>query len=387
MIDTIVLIMPISQSNLTIASKFDPDAKGLFQPPYIPFAGQHYVQCIQNPSPEDKGNHVYMPRLALTKRKSRDGSSYIITLKIEFSVPKLLYSNNFDEVQDSDFEKVVTTLKHKLFRMGVTIPLDDLKNADVQSIHYGKNIAFIDYTTATSIMDVLRKIKVTRRLDVNHTDYINDGEAVRYHSKSFQVVFYDKIEDLKKAAARAEEKEDRGFNYQTDLFTAIQKKKHPLEVLRMEVRYIGKKSIKAHFKKLRIVNEFTFKSLFQMSIARKVLCDYWDTIYIELKPVLLQNLSISEQFVLIAKQKRQSKPQSILSMIAITSMIKEVGYRKTKQHFDKYFSGRTMERIFKEIKELNFTIANKLSPIIKVTNDLKEFKALKMKDYDIESLM
>lgn len=387
MIDTIVLTLPVIRSNIPATWQFSPDARGLFEAPFIPFAGQPFVICVQNPTKEDMVEKNYKPRLTLVKRKNRNGFGYVISLKIEFSVPKLLYANNFDEVQDTDFDTIVNSLKLKLLHMGVTFPVEALREAEVQTVHYGKNIVFTDYTTATSIMDSLRKIKLTKRLDLNRTEYQNEGEAVRYHSKSFQLVFYDKIAELRYTKARAIEKEDREFNYQTDIFTAIQKKKHPLEVLRIELRLVGKAGIKAQFKKVGILNEFTFQSMFQAAISQKILCHYWNIIFSELKPVLLQDLTISEQFVLMAKQRRQWKPQRVLSMMAVGSMIHEVGYRKVKQHFNKYFSGRSMERVFKDIKDLNFTIANKTSAMNQVTKDLNEFSPLKMANFDIKSLM
>ena len=386
MIDTVILTIPINRSNITASGKFEPDARGLFEAPFIPFAGQPYVKCTQNAGKEDKAEKRYMPRLTLIKRKSRAGFGYVINLKIEFSVPKLIYFNNFDEVQDNDFEEVINLLRIRLLRMGVILDLKDLVMADVQTIHYGKNIVFTDYTTATSVMDGLKKIKLTRRLDLNVTEYQNEGEAVRYHSKSFQLIFYDKIAELKYSKARSVEKDDREFNYQTDIFTAIQKTK-PLEILRIELRLIGRTSIKTQFKKIGITNEFTFQSMFQVAIAQKILCYYWDDIFMELKPVLLQDLTTSEQLVLIAKQKREWKPQRVLSMIAVSSMIKEVGYRKTRQHFVKYFSGRSMERTFQDIKSLDFTIANKTSAVNKITKDLNEFLALKMANFDIGSVV
>ena len=142
MIDTVILVIPMNRFNITASWKFDPDAKGLFEAPFIPFAGQHFVKCIQNASKEDKARLIYMPRLTIIKRKSRAGLGFVISLKIEFSIPKLMYANNFDEVQDADFEKVVNLLKLKLLKMGVIVSFEVLRTAEVQTVHYGKNIVY-----------------------------------------------------------------------------------------------------------------------------------------------------------------------------------------------------------------------------------------------------
>ena len=36
-------------------------------------------------------------------------------------------------------------------------------------------------------------------LDVNQTDYRNEGHSYKWHCNSYEVVFYDKIKDLEKA--------------------------------------------------------------------------------------------------------------------------------------------------------------------------------------------
>lgn len=72
-------------------------------------------KCVQNPTKEDERNGIYKPRLTYIRRW--DGIDGRYTLKIEFSVPKLLYSNNFDELSDSDFPLVIRALKERLLDM------------------------------------------------------------------------------------------------------------------------------------------------------------------------------------------------------------------------------------------------------------------------------
>ena len=67
-------------------------------------------------------------------------------LKIEFSAPKMLFGNNFDELTDSDFPNLLTKLKRTLKEMGVFILEDHLTSAPVSAIHFSKNIPLTDYT-------------------------------------------------------------------------------------------------------------------------------------------------------------------------------------------------------------------------------------------------
>lgn len=56
--------------------------------------------------------YAYLPRLTLIKAIRNGGFS--ILLKIEFSIPKLLYCNNFDEVEESDFGEICWKLQEVL---------------------------------------------------------------------------------------------------------------------------------------------------------------------------------------------------------------------------------------------------------------------------------
>jgi len=79
--------------------------------------GRANITCKQNPTPNELKQGIYKPRLTITKRINRE-RNFEIPLKIEFSIPKLLYGNNFDEVTDADFPAVIQKLKTVLKDMG-----------------------------------------------------------------------------------------------------------------------------------------------------------------------------------------------------------------------------------------------------------------------------
>ena len=86
----------------------------MYTPPYI--ASVNGVRkCVQNPTKEDERYGIYKPRLTLIRRW--DGTKGIITLKIEFSIPKLLFGNNFDELSDNDFSDTIKRLRERLLDM------------------------------------------------------------------------------------------------------------------------------------------------------------------------------------------------------------------------------------------------------------------------------
>jgi hypothetical protein len=217
-------------------------------------------------------------------------------------------------------------------------------------------------------------------MDLNKTDFRNGGEAVRYFAKSHEFVAYDKIADLKKSKDRAMEKNDRECNLQMDIFQTIRETK-PLEVLRLELRLKNRPKMLSIFQTLGIKSDLSFQSLFSKKISQRLLLHYWKSIYDELRPVLLQELTVPEQFTLIAKQRRQWTGSHVLSLMAFCAMIRVEGHRKTRNRLKPRCSARTLERIAKDIKGLEFRILNKAAPFEYILRSLHEFVSLKQKDF------
>ena len=146
MIDTIVLSIPVDKINITNYELFSPSARGLFESPYYKLGRRGYFECFLNPKIEET-NLGYHPRFTLSKRMSNGGFS--IALKIELSLPKLLYGNNFNELEDCDFESIVQRLHFELLSAGIIVDIDNVLNARVTGIHYGKNIILTNILRST----------------------------------------------------------------------------------------------------------------------------------------------------------------------------------------------------------------------------------------------
>lgn len=386
MIDTVLLKIPQNKFSVTRYDAFEPNARGLFLPPYLPFNGQPFIKAINNPDKEDLKQGIYRPRLTLYKRVGGGKGGFGINLHVELSLPKLIFGNNFEELTDEHFDAVIAALKKQLLLMGVHVTQENLRAAPVYAVHYSKNIVFDDFTTASLILCELEKIQLNRNLDLNFTDFRNQGEAVRYFSKAYEFVLYDKVADLTKSADRAMEKDDRECNMQMTIFDAVRRMGRPLEVLRLELRLKSLPKMKALFGKYDVGGNFTFEDIFKQRISQMLLRDYWDDIYEALLPVLLQDLTTTQQFVMAAKQRSKSKwkLQRTLAVVAMCAMIREEGYRKTRNRLAKYnCSPRTVDRIYKDIKGLDFRILNKAQPFQHVTKALEAFVPLKKADFEL----
>ncbi|MDD5741945.1 MAG: hypothetical protein PHX87_00790 [Candidatus Peribacteraceae bacterium] len=381
MVDTVLLKIPHPDFAVMKYELFTPNARGIFHEPYLPFNGQPFIKCINNPTKQDKEQGIYLPRLTVYKRVGRGG--FGINLHIELSLPKLMYGNNFDELTDDDFEDLLAKLVKQLFLMGVMVRKETLRAAKVYAIHYSKNIPFVDYTTSSLILSYLMKVKVTQRMDVNFTDFRNEGEAARYYAKNHEFVCYDKIADLGKSKDRAIEKDDRKHNLQTDIFTAIRQQEIPIEVLRLELRLKSRKKMQHIYGKVGLAEDFTFGAMFKQSVAQTLLKYYWGIIFDELMSVLLQDMSFAEEFSFVARQRPQWKPQRVFAAIGLRRMILEEGHRKARRRFEKCGNGRTMDRVYKDIKDLDFKVLNRAKPFQHVSKALADFTPLRMKDFDL----
>jgi hypothetical protein len=135
MIDTVILTIPRNKASF-IANEGGIPAWDLQS------RTSNYEKFVKNP-PRRLSQSVYKPRLTGIKRRTF-GDNFNSFLKIEFSVPKLIYGNNFDEITDRDFDLIAENLYQRLIEMGVIISRADLENAAVSAFHPSKNIMLSD---------------------------------------------------------------------------------------------------------------------------------------------------------------------------------------------------------------------------------------------------
>lgn len=62
-------------------------------------------------------------------------------------------------------------------------------------------------------------------LDVNQTDYRNEGHSYKWHCNSYEIVFYDKIKDLEKARLSDKRVVEKDNAIQLNLFPELNEKR------------------------------------------------------------------------------------------------------------------------------------------------------------------
>jgi hypothetical protein len=370
MIDTVVLLIPQHEFRVTNYEAFNPTARYLFEQPYYRLS-KGYISCVQNPTKKEMQEGNYKPRLTLTKRLS--GGVYSVALKIEFSAPKLLFGNNFDELENDDFNAVLTKLHKKLSEMKIIIDIEKLRYAQVTGIHYGKNIV-LKNATSSLVINTIRKLDISKRLDTGNTDFRNEGQAIRYHTNSYELTFYDKMKDLEQAKISEKRAIEKDSSIQLNLFTKEEIVKN--EVLRMEVRLNNKKKIQDMLIECGCnPKATTFHCLFHKEVAKRVLNHFWDNhITPSFNIVLLAEESTHELF-----HKAKSlglKENKALQIIGALQLIKENGIRTLKS----ILSNQTFYRLKQELDSFEANQNYLYSIFKRVKVDIENMERCKLND-------
>ena len=131
MIDTIVLTFTSNMYRITEPDKFRPSARWIENPSLMSCD----IRSKQNTTKKELSRGIYKPSLTLSNCIGPSGLGDIM-LKVELSLPKLLFGNNFQELQYKNFSLITKKLVEKLERMGVQVNEDALAHANVSAIHY-----------------------------------------------------------------------------------------------------------------------------------------------------------------------------------------------------------------------------------------------------------
>lgn len=307
---------------------------------------------------------------------------FVITLRIEFSIPKLLLGNNFEELDETDYKAIILILHDKLEDMGVSISYSNLDKANVSAVHYSKNISLTDFTTPYYLLKELSKIDLNQKLDINKTDYRNEGQCLKFHSNYFEIAFYDKLKDLDKAKISEKRAVEKENSIQFDLFN---KNRKPLEVLRMEVRLNNRTKLKRTLKEINVQNDLTLHSIFDKNLSQKILLHYYSKIEKSSSLLSFKPESTSDFLTELKILNPKIKIRKLLQYLGFKIAIEEMGIRGFRE-FLKVFKIDNWNRIKKDYSSLKFP-TKKSDKISIIKNALIVFKPLKLTDSMNENLL
>lgn len=369
MIDTIVLTLSNNMYELTHPDKFIPSARWV-----VLKQSAYGIQSKQNPTKKELVRGIYKPRLTISNRLNAL-RIYEPMLKIELSLPKLLFGNNFNELQYKDFPLIANKLVAILEDMGVRTSVDLITQAPIAAIHYSKNMPFTDGTIPYHYINKIKEANIQLSLDVNQTDYRNEGHSYKWHCNAYEVVFYDKVKDLEQAKKSSKRSLEHDSALQFNIIELI-KKTNKLEILRMEVRLNKRAKIKQLFQKLNIKIDLTFKKLFKPALAKKVLLHYIDELESKRSPIL--NATFSNDKALLSSliiNNPTMNPKQILQAFGLKKALEAATTRELRTMFSQGTT-RSWQRLIRDVNNVKF--GNKNSSFAILKEHLVKFKPLKI---------
>ena len=266
MIDTITLSIPVTKMDIGNLEQFSPSAINVFT------TDRGYRYYSRNPTDTERKLAIYVPIYTLYRRYRNELD---ISLNVQFSIPKLLYKNNFQEVSEYDFENILDKLELKLRLHSFNISRERLINAKVVAIHFSKNILLSEGLNCPMVLNQLKKALDTNlKQDFAENQFKNGGQILHLHTKDSEFAIYDKVRELQQAKTSKEKSVDKQVYTQLNLLDELLNNNY----LRLEFRMAGQKAMK---RKIQCyATEYsemplTFKELFNRGLSQTMLTNFW----------------------------------------------------------------------------------------------------------------
>ena len=282
-------------------------------------------------------------------------------LYVRFSVPKLIYGDNLKEVTDPHFNTVCQTLQSKLQRMGIKVDLTAIKYAQVEQVHYGKNLICYGIPVEL-VLNRLAAAKPPRRLrmDIQKTTYCN-GRQLTFHNKIREICLYDKYQEL--LAHRKQAKKLAWFFGRKDL----------KNLLRLEVRLNHKTSFKKHFG----TNKVMFQDVFSAAISKQVILAYWEPIYTSVAKI--PPVCYAPEYQLLSLGDNNPNMINDLELVGLRAVVNSMGYVAAYKLIQARYPGQKQRgyALFAKLQKATpLVIPAKYDYLRMIDNELRQFKWL-----------
>lgn len=334
MIDTIVLTIPNTQYRILDPKRFKP-----YFYPLDPYSTDERIrflqenrglkQYIQNPKASFRDEGIVYPNLRIDERM-RSGI-YSSDLKVSFSCPKVIWGHSFEEITEAYFKSLIETLQIRLREMGVEVSNETLKNAVVHTLHYCANILFPSEEEARMFLSRLYKTSLKAWFENNNKSFANDGNAVRFHTDIFEIVFYLKYYDVL-------EKGNRSVGRKTTLQEKETAKRLLKEgkippVVRIEIRMNGTRPVRNHLRAALGIDKqyWTFGEVFNSLHSRKTLKYYWDQIIDDpVNYICLTTVSDQDVCEKVVNKYTDEKIKGIAESLGLFYLTRSLGVKRIK---------------------------------------------------------
>ena len=237
---------------------------------------------ILHPVKEKDGEDMYCPSVEVYEKSEPNTGivEYEMTVTIH-SIPKLLFSNNFQEIGFLDRERVISATTERLRAIGIGVYAETVSQAPVSVVHFCKNIILPKDIALRSILSDLSKTDMGKAYDT--TDDVrmqrdkNNGKVVHLRCGSREWCFYDKIDDLKQPKGKRTDKHIT--TYEKELLSKLDFQN--LEVFRYEYRLNKSQTLRSELHLLlgkTYSDKISVSDLFAEGLWQNVLTKAWKRI-------------------------------------------------------------------------------------------------------------
>lgn len=336
------IVYEILSNNFRIDNgyNFDPEIHNLAPPN----KKVKYYRCIY------KNKDLYTPQLTIIYR--RKGKEHYFSLRIQVSVPKILYRSNYYEVNVGEEGKFYDVLRSRCRVAGVSL-LNNISNYEVIGFDPCKNVVLTKGSTASQCLRYLFRNYTNKSVSFDHRSFKNKGQAIYYHKGKWNYVMYDKVADLGKPKTKRFDKE----NYDKKLSKKLVDKK--IEILRIELHGRDRKKLRKFFKKYyptedEVESWMLFNEVIWLDIIRAF---FIEEVLKDNKLVQMHEQSTMVWYEILASLFPQLSDAKIRAKLGLVEIIQDrEGLEVYRRTVERNKGVRTWQRIYKEAKELQLLL-------------------------------
>lgn len=155
-------------------------------------------------------------------------------------------------------------------------------------------------------------------------------------------------------------------------------------MLRLEVRLGNRKKIKDVLDKVGSDTNLTFEALFNESLARSVLLQFWGILTPDIDMVACSGFPAGELFDAIYSSAPEQKPSQILQLTGALAIIQKDGMEGLRTRFERNATPHSWYGLRKKLNGLSVSSHMKYNPVRVATQHLDAFLPLKLSDYKKE---
>ncbi len=341
-----------------------------------------FKKYVQNPSTEDKSEGRYKPCLTVYRYYIERKLEYY--LHIQFSAPKVLNSNNLEEISVTDFARMVDNLRCKLQTMGIAVEEEKLSTAEVTKMHLGKNIEVKLPMNLTDVIAEIKKAEMGKHMETTQRDYKNGGESLYLYNSSHNHIFYDKVKDLLKPKNVSADKDKT--TAEKIIGETLEKAKR--QILRFEVRFTNVAIVRKVVNKILHTSYpyITLGIVFDEELWKGCLLDEWHSVINRPANQLAFKTSVSPEDalnLLIARQTNKKSNAHTLNKVLISfglyQIVNKLGAKVFKNKIERHWDKKTCnERLTQKMKDAvtelkDIPLSEHISMVEKALQEFKKF--------------